>query len=367
MKAVRAWLLPGALLLGLLPAVAWGHNCGSLSDCFGTARAAIAAAVGVGLFGVLVSFGLDLIPGVGTVKGIIQAITGRDLITNQELLWWERLLGVVPYGRVAEGALKGAVEVLGDAVTVFGKEGGGVAMVFVGSNKFPDPWRPPFPWHPPFKQPPTPKPPPQSLDELYEQLSEKARKAFDQQTQLRSEKNLQEMENAYKNKADGTYDVARANEFFEKQFLSKEDSPAEFKLLEEGFQKKVKARIRTMQNTINDTNGTSRPGASLGKGTSEEALDQEILDGMPWKSANGHHVKVEGYTETLKSGVETLKGFREHLTDPKALSEVDAMIEAATQRIESMRPALERWNQRAQTHPDVWNPDGTSKNRPGWP
>ena len=139
-KAVRACLIPGALLLGLLPAVAWGDNCGTLADCFSTARAAIAAAVGVGLFGVLVSFGLDLIPGVGTVKGIIESITGRDLVTNQELAWWERLLGVVPYGRAAEAAIKGAGAAVAvgkglGAAGVFGKGGEEVVVAVFRKGK----------------------------------------------------------------------------------------------------------------------------------------------------------------------------------------------------------------------------------------
>ena len=66
-------------------------------NCYYTARAALAALVGLSvLFGVLLSMALDFVPVVGTVKGIIEAITGKDLITGQELAWWERLLGVVP-------------------------------------------------------------------------------------------------------------------------------------------------------------------------------------------------------------------------------------------------------------------------------
>lgn len=94
---VVAWLL--------LPTVAFADNCGSLSDCYNTLRAALAAAVGVGLFAAFLSLGLDFIPGVGTAKGIIEAITGRDLITGQELTWWERVLGIVPVaGAVVGGA-----------------------------------------------------------------------------------------------------------------------------------------------------------------------------------------------------------------------------------------------------------------------
>lgn len=75
----------------------FADNCGSLTDCYHTAAAALAALVGLSvLFGVVLSMALDFVPGVGTAKGIVEAVTGRDLVTGQELAWWERLLGVVP-------------------------------------------------------------------------------------------------------------------------------------------------------------------------------------------------------------------------------------------------------------------------------
>jgi hypothetical protein len=80
-----------------MPSAAFADNCGSMSDCYNTAAAALAALVGLSvLFGVMLSVALDFVPVVGTVKGIIEAITGKDLVTGQELAWWERLLGIVP-------------------------------------------------------------------------------------------------------------------------------------------------------------------------------------------------------------------------------------------------------------------------------
>lgn len=94
------------LALFVLPSTAYADNCGSLTDCYGTAQAALAALVGLSvLFGVLLSLALDLLPGIGTVKGIIEAITGRDLVTGEELAWWERALGFVPVlGALADAA-----------------------------------------------------------------------------------------------------------------------------------------------------------------------------------------------------------------------------------------------------------------------
>jgi hypothetical protein len=75
------------------PALA--DNCGTPSDCFGTAGSFGTASNGM-LALVGLSLLLDFIPVVGTGKGLIEALTGRDLITGQELAWWERALGVVP-------------------------------------------------------------------------------------------------------------------------------------------------------------------------------------------------------------------------------------------------------------------------------
>lgn len=92
--------------LWLIPEVAYADNCGSLGDCFGTLRAAVAATVGLAIFGTVLSIGLDFIPVVGTAKGLIQAITGKDLITGEELTVWERALGIIPFAGAATGALK---------------------------------------------------------------------------------------------------------------------------------------------------------------------------------------------------------------------------------------------------------------------
>ena len=58
-----------------------------------------------GRVGVVLSIGLDFVPGVGTIKGIIEAITGRDIITRQERGWRERVLGIIPLNNVVVGAV----------------------------------------------------------------------------------------------------------------------------------------------------------------------------------------------------------------------------------------------------------------------
>jgi hypothetical protein len=44
------------------------------------------------------SLALDLSPVMGDLKGILEAIQGKNPITGETLAWWERALGAVPIG-----------------------------------------------------------------------------------------------------------------------------------------------------------------------------------------------------------------------------------------------------------------------------
>ncbi|XEC94344.1 pre-toxin TG domain-containing protein [Paenibacillus tarimensis] len=48
----------------------------------------------------MLSIGLNFVPIVGQVKGVIEAITGKDLITGEELEAWERAMNLVPFGAI---------------------------------------------------------------------------------------------------------------------------------------------------------------------------------------------------------------------------------------------------------------------------
>ena len=89
------------------------------------------------------------------------------------------------------------------------------------------------------------------LKDLYRRLSDDAKEGFMQQRRLRSQKEFQGMENAYKNK-DGTYDLERANRFFEGRRISggryetelaKKDFPPSWESFEPSLHDKFKERL----------------------------------------------------------------------------------------------------------------------------
>lgn len=84
------WLVASVALAP--PAAA--DNCGDFTDCFAQASSAAEAAFGLTLLAGL-SLLLDVLPGIGAVKGGVESATGRDLVTGEELADWERALGLV--------------------------------------------------------------------------------------------------------------------------------------------------------------------------------------------------------------------------------------------------------------------------------
>nr|WP_301290465.1 RHS repeat-associated core domain-containing protein [Paenibacillus sp. 1781tsa1] len=82
---------------------------------------------------------LDFTPVVGNVKGIIEAITGRDLVTGEKLAWYERGLSVLgPLGKglnKTTSLLKFADEATDAAKTVGRNAGEAIDAVPTGPNK----------------------------------------------------------------------------------------------------------------------------------------------------------------------------------------------------------------------------------------
>ncbi|NWL90478.1 hypothetical protein DMN77_23300 [Paenibacillus sp. 79R4] len=72
--------------------------------------------------GIAVSMALDFVPIVGNAKGLIEAVTGRDLVTGDKLALWERGVGILgPLGKGVSATAK-----LGKVAT---EAAGGIALV----------------------------------------------------------------------------------------------------------------------------------------------------------------------------------------------------------------------------------------------
>jgi hypothetical protein len=109
--AVRRVLVGLALSVWIIavPKPAFADDCSSPGDCFGVAGSFNFAVLGM-LALIALSLLLDFSP-VGTLKGILEGVTGRDLVTGQSLSWWERALGLFPGVRaIAAGAASVAAE-----------------------------------------------------------------------------------------------------------------------------------------------------------------------------------------------------------------------------------------------------------------
>jgi len=95
----------GFLLFYSEPAMA--HNCSGLQDCYQQSKLAALAAA---LIALLLSLLLDFSP-IGYWKGLLEAITGRDILTGDKLAWWQRALNLVPGGKGARTAAKAVDDV----------------------------------------------------------------------------------------------------------------------------------------------------------------------------------------------------------------------------------------------------------------
>lgn len=98
---VAVWLLA--------PEMAYADNCSSLNDCYYTLRAALAAAVGLGVFAALMAIGLDIGPLASRLRKRSDGDGGPESIAGDGDDEWDRSLGVVSVeGLLSEGVAQAA-------------------------------------------------------------------------------------------------------------------------------------------------------------------------------------------------------------------------------------------------------------------
>lgn len=218
---------------------------------------------------------------------------------------------------------------------------------------------------PPRSNGPVPGGLPPALTELFPRLSTTAQRGFVQMQRVMSSENFMRFAERAKN-SDGSYNVERANEIFEKAVMSDEDFNKRFGRDVAEFTARAEESVRKINNTCDAADGTSRPKARVGDGSSEAALREEIRTGRP-VAGREHALKVTETIRSLRNELLELEKCKQVIPEEQHSPKIDQAARRAIERIEKMEPALDEWNARSALHPEIWNPDGTSRTVPGWP
>jgi hypothetical protein len=209
---------------------------------------------------------------------------------------------------------------------------------------------------------------PKSVAELAAKLSGKALEAYQQMKELEQERTIDGIcASAKVKQSDGTLNVVGAQSAFEARWLDPTQFASKKLLKDQAFKKKIDDALAAIKNSCDETDGTNRPGASLGDGTSETALSWEAEHGKPWKSKEGHYQKVPNYIGTIEAAVAELQSMQSKIKDATVLDQVTKAIDRGTKRVAKMKPSVDTWKNRVSLHPTVWKSDGDSKVQPGFP
>ncbi len=200
--------------------------------------------------------------------------------------------------------------------------------------------------------------PPRTFGDLLGRLSARAQEAVAQQRQLRSPENMQQMENIGRN-PDGTYDVSKANQAWERKWMDDARFQRELAKGVSELTAKARSEIERIKNTCEDNDGTNRPNATVGDGTTEAALVEEARTGQPVGGVGGHAEKAATAIRTLQEAVASLEHLKPSVaSDPGVTADITAAIARANQRISALQGGLDVWNNRATLYPRTWYPSG---------
>jgi len=200
--------------------------------------------------------------------------------------------------------------------------------------------------------------PPRAFGDLRVRLSAKAQEAVAQQRQLRSPENMQQMENIGRN-PDGTYDVGKANQAWERKWMDDARFQRELAKGVADLTAKARGELERIKNTCDDNDGTNRPNATVGDGTTEAALVEEARTGRPVGGVGGHAEKAATAIRTLQEAVASLSHLKSAVaSDPGVTADITAAIARASQRISALQGGLDVWNNRATLYPRIWYPNG---------
>ena len=111
---------------------------------------------------------------------------------------------------------------------------------------------------------------------------------------------MAEMEGIGRN-PDGTYDVAKANKAWEGKWMDDAKFQAARAKLVGELGTKARGELDQIKNICDDNDGTNRPNAKVGYGTTEAALRAEAETGKPVGDVGGHAEKATDAVRTLQA------------------------------------------------------------------
>jgi hypothetical protein len=207
---------------------------------------------------------------------------------------------------------------------------------------------------------------PRTLEALRSALSEQARRGFDQTRATKTPKEFGWLTESLR-KADGTFDVEKAEKDFARRALGDEEFKKRMANREAKAVADADQAMKKIDSIESETTRAGRPGGTVGDGSSEAALRQEIATGKRVLTKEGHAGKCSQAVAALRQALGQLERAREVTTDPARQAKMDDARTRGKARLDALQPAVGEWNGRAASHPQVWNADGTSKTDPGFP
>lgn len=209
---------------------------------------------------------------------------------------------------------------------------------------------------------------PTTIDELEKLLSAKARAGLEQQRKTLNAKQFVNIQGKFKDQATGALIVAKANTYFEAQWLPDDQFKAKMDAKSASIATQVDNVLETVEQICRNTTPAGRPGASRGDGTTEGAVKWEAEHGLAIPgSPAGHVSKAWENRNGLRRAVESLRKLEPDVADPAKKTAIAKAIADGTDRANALETAFPAWNNRVKTWPDVWDGNGFSKKQQGWP
>lgn len=128
-----AVLALAAVIVLATPALAWGLDCTEITDCLGnSARGSLSALVGVGMLALLL-FAPEIGVPLFVARGLVEGVTGKDVVSGEPLDWKMRALGLLPVAGEVAGELKSVVQL--ERTAVEASELGGAGADLMGLER----------------------------------------------------------------------------------------------------------------------------------------------------------------------------------------------------------------------------------------